>query len=227
MAQHSRTPSQVADGVEEWLGLIDQALQGLHHTLNNRIGSLSALLELLQLDGVPADGSGFDGINAEVARLEDCSRLVRLLPRDPVGREEPLILDDVLADAFAIHRFLHSVRDVPVTIVPTRFVEPMRVERWALVRVLTLLLYDAKRLANQLATSVRVVAVSDDEWVTVEFRLGTQSVREIPTSGNGRYSEVLAKTFGGIVSRQAGVVELRLPTLKARRAAERPSPEAL
>ena len=224
MAQHSRTPSQVADGVEEWLGLIDQALQGLHHTLNNRIGSLSALLELLQLDGIPADGTGFDGINAEVARLEDCSRLVRLLPRDPVGGEEPLILDDVLADAFAIHRFLHSVRDVPVTIVPTRFVEPMRVERWALVRVLTLLLYDAKRLANQLTTSVRVVAASDDEWVSVEFRLGAQAVRESPVSGNGRYSESLAKTFGGSVSRRAGVVELRLPTLKARRAAERSSP---
>lgn len=223
MAQHSRTPSQVADGVEEWLALMDQALQGLHHTLNNRIGSLSALLELLQLDGVPADGSGFDGINAEVARLEDCSRLVRLLPRDPVGGEEPLMLDDVLADAFAIHRFLHSVRDVPVTIVPTRFVEPMRVERWALVRVLTLLLYDAKRLANQLGTSVRVVALSDDDWVTVDFRLGAQGAREVPVSGNGRYSAILAKTFGGIVSRQAGVVELRLPTLKARRAAERSS----
>jgi hypothetical protein len=220
VAQHSSALSNSADGVEEWLELVDQALQGLHHTLNNRIGSLSALLELLQLDGVPGDGSGFDAVNAEVARLEECSRLVRLLPRDRVGGEEALILDDVLADAFAIHRFLHSVREVPVTIVPTRFVEPVRVERWALVRVLTLLLYDAKRLANQLAANVRVVAASDDQWLTVEFRLGASAAGEIPISSNGRYSEVVAKSFGGSVSRQAGVVELRLPTLKARRAAD-------
>jgi hypothetical protein len=222
VAQHSRTPSNSADGVEEWLELMDQALQGLHHTLNNRIGSLSALLELLRLDGVPADGSGFDALNAEVARLEDCSRLVRLLPRDPVADEEALILDDVLADAFAIHRFLHSVRDVPVTIVPTRFVEPVRVERWAFVRVLTLLLYDVKRLANQFAASVRVVAESDDRWLTIQFRVGASAAREIPVSSNGRYPEVIAKSLGGSVSRRTGVVELRLPTLKARRAADRP-----
>jgi hypothetical protein len=221
VAQHSRTPSRAADGVDEWLDLVDQALQGLHHTLNNRIGSLSALLELLQLDGAPGDGSGLDGINAEVARLEDCSRLARLLPRDPVATEEPLILDDVLADVFAIHRFLHTVRDVPVTIVPTRFVEPMRVERWALVRVLTLLLYDTKRLANQLATSVRVVAESDDEWVSIEFRVGASNTREVPVAGNGRYAEFVAKSLGGTVSLRSGVAHLRLPTLKARRAAER------
>jgi hypothetical protein len=202
---------------------MDQALQGLHHALNNRIGSLSAHLELLQLDGLPADGSGFDGVTAELTRLEDCSRLVRLLPRDSVAAEEPLILDDVLADVFAIHRFLHAVRDVSVTIVPTRFVEPVRVERWALVRVLTLLLNDAKRLAAHLNVPVRVAAESDDQWVRIEMRVGAPHVTETPTAATaatGRYAEIVAKNFGGVVTRRAGAVELRLPTLKARRAAD-------
>jgi hypothetical protein len=217
----SGAPANDAAGAEEWADLMDQALRGLHHALNNRIGSLSAVIELLQLDGVPADGSGLEGVAAELARLEECSRLVRLLPRDTAADEEPLILADVIADVLAIHRFLHGVREVSVTIVPTRFVEPVRVERWALVRVLTLLLNDAKRLAGQLGAGVRVVAESDDEWVSIEFRVGATPANMVPASSKGRYAEIVAKSFGGTVSRRPGVAELRMPTLKARRAADR------
>jgi hypothetical protein len=210
-----------SEGIEEWLDLVDQALQGLHHALNNRIGSLSAVVELFQMGDLPADGSGFGSLAADLVRLEDCNRMVRLLPRDSVAGEEPLILDDVLADVFAIHRFLHDVRDLQVTIVPTRFVEPVRVERWALVRVLTLLLADAKRLAKSADAIVRAVAESDDEWVRVEFRVGSPPVTDIPRAARGRYAEQLAERFGASVNRRPGVAELRLPTLKARRAADR------
>jgi hypothetical protein len=201
--------------------LVDHALQGLHHALNNRIGSLSAVVELYQLGDLPPDGSGFESLAADLTRLTDCNRVLRLLPRDSVVGEEALILDDVLADVLAIHRYLHDARDIPVTIVPTRYVEPVRVERWAFVRVLTLLLADAKRLAKAHATSVRVVTESDEQWVGIEFRVGTPLVEPTPESTRGHYAELVAKWFGGQVTRRAGVVELRLPTLKARRAADR------
>jgi hypothetical protein len=209
------------EGVEEWLDLVDEALQGLHHALNNRIGSLSALVELHQLGDLPADGSGFDNVGADLTRLGECNRVVRLLPRDAVPGEEPLILDDVLADVFAIHRFLHENRDLQVTIVPTRYVEPVRVERWALVRVLTLLLNDAKRLGRQTGTMVRAVTESDEQWVRVEFRVGSPLVESAPTAARGPYADRLAQTFGATVGRRPGIVELRLPTLKSRRAAAR------
>ena len=90
------------EGVEEWLELVDEALQGLHHALNNRIGSLSAIVELYQLGELPSDGSGFETLAADLTRLGDCNRIVRLLRRDTVPGDEPLILDDVLADVFAI-----------------------------------------------------------------------------------------------------------------------------
>jgi hypothetical protein len=208
------------EGVEEWLDLVDHALQGLHHALNNRIGSLSALVELYQLGDLPMDGSGFENLAADLTRLSDCNRAIRLLPRDAVVGEEALILDDVLADVLAIHRFLHDARDLQVTIVPTRYVEPVRVERWALVRVLTLLLADAKRLAKTHNTSVRVVTESDEQWVRIEFRVGTPLLEAVPASARGPYAELVAAWFGGQVTRRTGVVELRLPTLKARRAAD-------
>jgi hypothetical protein len=208
------------DGAEEWLDLVDEALNGLHHALNNRIGSLSALVELHQLGELTPDGPGFSSLAADVSRLEDCSRIASLLPRSP-GGEEPLILDDVLADVFAVHRFLHEVRDVQVTIVPARYVEPVRLERWALVRVLALLLNDAKRLAKTTGSIIRTVTESDEQWVRVEFGVGSPLVAGIPVSARSDYAEKLGASLGGTVTRRAGVVELRLPTLKSRRAADR------
>jgi hypothetical protein len=214
-------PAPREEGVEEWLELVDQALKGLHHALNNRIGSLSALVELFQMGDLPPDGSGFESLSSDLTRLEDCNRMVRLLCRDGMAGEEPLILDDVLADVFAIHRFLHEVRDLQVTMVPTRYVEPVRVERWALIRVLTLLLSDAKRLAHDSNSAVRAVTESDEQWVHVELRVGSPLVAEVPRGAPGRYVDVVASRFGGTVNRKPGVVELRMPTLKSRRAAAR------
>lgn len=219
----NESPAPENDGLAEWLELMDQALQGLHHALNNRIGSLSALVELFQFGDMPADGSGFQNLAADLARLEDCNRVLRLLPRDTHATEEALIVDDILADVFAIHRFLHDVRDLQVTIVPTRFVEPVRVERWAITRVLTLLLAEAKRLARDNGAVVRAVTESDEQWVRVEFRVGTPLVGDTPTA-RGVYADSVARGFGGTVSRRPGVAELRLPTLKARRVADRQSP---
>jgi hypothetical protein len=209
------------EGVVEWLDVVDQALQGLHHALNNRIGSLSAVVELYQLGGAAPDSAGFENLAADLKRLEECNRVMRLLPRDAVVGEESLILDDVVADVLAIHRYLHDVRDVQVTIVPTRYVEPVRVERWAAVRVLTLLFNDAKRLAKASGAAVRASTESDEQWVRVELRVGTPPVVDVPVSARGRYAELVAEGFGGLVTRKAGAVELRLPTLKSRRAAGR------
>ncbi len=214
--------TQPQDGVEEWLDLVDEALHGLHHALNNRIGSLSALVELHQLGEDLPGAQGLESVTADIARLEDCSRLARLLPPEPAIGEEPVTLDDVLADVFTIHRFLHDHRSVRVNIVPSRYVEPVRVERWALVRVLALQLNEAKRLARSTESIVRVATESDEEWVRVEFQIGAPLIEATPTFSRTDYASKLAcVTLGGTLARRPGVTELRLPTLKARRAADR------
>jgi hypothetical protein len=117
------------EGIEDWIEIVDQALHGLHHALNNRIGSLSALVELHQLEDLPANDPGFASLDGDIKRLQECNRMARLLPRDGVSGDEALILDDVFADVFAIHRYLHDLRDVAVTIAPSRYVEPVREQR--------------------------------------------------------------------------------------------------
>jgi len=210
-------------GADEWQKLVDQVLRGLHHDLNNRIGSLSAMVELLQLGDTPADGTSYETLAGDLARLGEANRVIRLVPREQSGAEEPLILDDVLADVFAIHRFLHDVRDIQVSIVPTRYVEPIRCERWALLHVLVVLLMDAKQLAKDSGTMVRVATESDEQTVRVQFQIGAPQVPDAPAA-RGIYAESVAATFGGTVTRKAGVAELRMPTLKARRASDRRSP---
>lgn len=211
------------EGVAAWIALVDQVLQGVHHALNNRIGSLSAMVELFQLGDAPPDGVGLETIAGDLARLGEANRVLRLLPRDASAGEEPLILDDVLADVFVIHRFLHDVRDLQVTIVPTRFVEPVRCERWALLHVLTILLAEAKRLARDAGAIVRSVTESDEQTLHVQFQVGAPMLAEVPAS-LGTYADETANLFGGAITRRAGAVELRMPTLKARRAAARRSP---
>jgi hypothetical protein len=213
----------VIDGTSEWLTLVDHVLRGLHHDLNNRIGSLSAMVELLQLGDAPADGTALETLARDLARLGEANRVIRLVPREVPATEEPLILDDVLADVFAIHRFLHDTRDVQVSIAPTRFVEPVRCERWALLHVLTMLLAEAKRAAKASGTVVRCATESDEQTLCVQFHIGAPAIAETPAS-LGIYAERVAATFGGAITRRSGAVELRMPTLKARRASARQSP---
>jgi len=210
------SPPPPIEGLEEWLELVDQALQGLHHILDSCIRSISA-----QLDYLPGGGAGLPNLATELARLEDCNRMVRLLPQDASAGEEALTVDEVLADVLSIHRYLHDAPDLQIAFAPARSVEPVRVERWALVRVLALLLADAKRLAKQVGTTVRAITESDDSWVCVEFHVGQPTVEETPGPSRGPYAALLAETFGGQVERRAGIAELRLPTLKSRRAADR------
>lgn len=210
-------------GADEWQNLVDEVLRGLHHDLNNRLGSLSAVVEMGQMGDLPTQPSPFNTLAADLTRLGEANRVIRLLPRDRSAGEEPLILDDVLADVLAIHRFLHELRDLQVTIVPTRFVEPVRCDRWALLHVLTMLLTEAKHLAKDSAAAVRSVTESDEQTVRVQFQVGAPALAEAPAA-LGPYVEQLAATFGGTVTRKAGAVELRMPTLKARRASARRSP---
>ena len=123
------------------------------------------------------------------------------------------MLDDVLADVFAIHRYLHDARDQQVNIVPARGAEPVRAERWALVRALALLLADAKRCARKTNAVVRAITESDEQWVSVGFHVGTPLVEDVPGPGRGRYCEGLAALLGGAIERKPGVALLRMASL--------------
>ena len=218
----SSAAAAAVDGIEDWLSLLDQALQGLHHALNNRIGTLAALVELAELQEMPSDGSADEKRRRRPRAPHDCNRVVHLLRRDRIGAEEPLLLDDVLADAYAIHRYLHDVRDVQVTAPSARTTEPVRVERWAALRVLTLLLYDARRAGKRIDKLVRTSpsrATSGCESTSASATTATGVWRTCQCRARA-LRRGRGESLGGRVVREAGAVGLMLPTLKSRRARE-------
>lgn len=207
------------EGLEEWQAILDEALHGLHHALSNRIASLGALVELQQAGELIGDSPAMDTLSRDVHRLEEISRLVAALTREVNLGEEPLIISDVLTDALTIHRYLHATRELPVTIAPNPYVEPVRVERWALSRALVLLLREAKDRAKRAAGAVHVSLESDEQWATVRMRVQVQA--PVEPAASGLYAETLAQRMGGSIERLPGAIDLRLPTLKSRRAAGR------
>lgn len=211
------TAQPVCDGLEEWQTIVDEALHGLHHALNNRISSLGALVELQQSGDLIGDSPALDTLARDVHRLEEIGRLVAALTREVNLGDEPLIISDVLADALTIHRFLHATRELPVTIAPNPYVEPVRLERWALLRALVLLLREAKDRAKLAGSTVHVSLESDEQWATVQMRVQVQA--PVEPAASGTYAETLAQRMGGSIERLPGAIDLRLPTLKSRRAA--------
>lgn len=202
--------------VQEWLDLVDAALHGIHHSLNNRIGSLMAAIDLHRSGELAVVAGGLDGLASEVERLQECNRVVRLLP-DASGGEEALDVRDVLSDAIVIHRVLPSTKESPVVVAPAS-ATPVRAERWALIRALTLLLRSAKSVANSVGSDPPLVHASieaDESWVRVAFCFTGE---DAPPS---RYAQMLAERFGGTTTVSSNLVELRLPTLKAKRASDR------
>ena len=204
---------------DEWLALVDQVLLGLDHALNNRLGALRAFSELLRDDVWRTTTAATDSIQREVVRLEQTTSVVRLLTRPRQPSATGLILEDVMNDVGRIQSMLYDVRDMPIEVVPGPPMEPVWSERSALIRLLSVVLYKLRRQARERHDegSVRVVAESDEQWVRIKFA----SPVAMTESAVSEYAASVASSIGADWGTADGWLELRLPTLKAHRAAAR------
>ena len=215
-AASSVHPSAPAAAADEWFALVDQALLGLDHALNNRLGALRAFAELLRDEQWRSTPAATDSVQKEVARLEETTSIVRLLARPRQAAASGLIVEEVMSDAVRIQAMLHDVRDVPIEFVPGPPLEPAWADRPTLIRLLSLVLYALRRNpgAGESDRALRVATDSDDDWVRIRFKLsgGAQA------SAVAGYAASLAESIGVAWRETNGVLELRLPTLKAHRA---------
>ena len=202
---------------DEWLELVDQVLLGLDHALNNRLGALRAFAELLQDEHWRTTSAATESVHKEVARLEETTSVVRLLARPRQASQTGLILEEVMADAVRIQSMLYDVRDTPIDFVPGPPLEPVWSERSGLIRLLSVILYKLRRIAREpdTARAVRLSMDSDEEWARITFT----SSAPIGESVISDYAVALARSLGAEWRPMTGALELRLPTLKAHRAA--------
>jgi hypothetical protein len=197
-------------GAGEWLALSDELLAGLVHALNNRVTALSVCAELAGLGDEEMLAGGV--LLTEVARLQRASALIGSLPARGHAAEA-LEIGPVLDDAIAIHALHARMRTIGCTLKAVGTVLPVRAPRWALLRLL-LLLVDAAKTAAQSAgrTDVELQLQGVDHDV---------QVRAIARGTGGAYAAQMAALCGGSVSREGDQLVISLPSLPELRRRER------
>lgn len=195
----------------EWLELSESLLRGLVHSLNNRITALSAFAELAEMGDTEFTAASV--LPGEMARLQELNGLFRLLvPDDPAPAA--IELGPVLSDAVALHGHHARLRTVSCDVVRTDQALPVRAPRWALLRLLLLIVEEGKRSADRDGRGVTRLHVGGDErWIVLHVDGGTLSP----------YAAAMARRCGAEDS-MAGDAVIRLPTLLELRRRERAGP---
>jgi hypothetical protein len=150
---------------------------------------------------------------AEIARLQKASALVGLLPAR--GQAEALEIAPVLHDAIAIHAHHPHTRTVECAVVAAGEPQPVRVPRWALLRLLLIMVDAAKAGARDAQRSAVMLELSGDA-ASVRVRAATRDA-------GGAYAAEMAALCGGTLTQDNEMLVLTLPSLTEVRRRERGS----
>lgn len=155
----------------EWHVLSDELLHGLIHALNNRVAALSAFIELARLGDDEANVLGV--LPAEISLLHKVNGMFALLP-ERKSEAEALELPLVLDDALMLHEHHPRLRGERCVVVREGTPLPVRAPRWALLRVLLMLVHAAKRTGESVqgrgGSPIRVVGEPTTVSIRVESR---------------------------------------------------------
>lgn len=199
----------VTPGASEWLALSDELLAGLVHALNNRVTALSVCAELAGLGDLEMVKDGV--LKSEVARLHRVSALIGCLPAR--GVSEALDIGPVLDDALAVHSHHPRMRRVECTVRVEAGMHTVRAPRWALLRLLLVMVDAAKGGAQKAGRdSVSIELASDSECV----RLKSDA-----RGNDSAYAIEMAAVCGGVLLREPDSLLLTLPSLLEVRRRER------
>ena len=200
-----------APGAAQWAALSDALLAGLVHMLNNRVTALSVCAELATMGDEQMLSSGV--LTTEVRRMQAASALIGLLPMRP-HPPEALELRPVLDSALEMHAHHPRTRLVECTVEMQDAMQPVRAPRWALLRLMLVLVDVAKEAMPDSATSARVRL-----WSTAR----DAGVRVVTPSDGGPYGAEMAALCGGMLTRDGDELVLTLPSLTTLRQRERES----
>jgi hypothetical protein len=198
-----------AAAAAQWADLSDALLAGLVHMLNNRVTALSVCAELAALGDDEMIVGGV--LTSEMQRLQQASALLGLLPSRP-HPPEALELRPVLDDAIALHSHHPRTRLVPCDVGVESGMQPVRAPRWALLRLLLVIVDAAKSAASDGRRAAGIRLTSDDRQ---------SRVHALTPGDAGPYGAAMATLCDGALTRQGDELVLSLPTLRSLRERER------
>ena len=196
---------------DDWRTISEELLQGLVHALNNRVAALSAFVELARLGD--EEGNPSTVLPAEIAQLQGVNVLFGMLP-ERKSDAEALDLRIVLDDAIHLHEHHPRLRGAPVTVAFEGAPPVVRAPRWALVRVLVMLVHAAKRAVEpgRSAEGATLRVRGDDASIGVHADAAVEPSADLIA---------LAERCNGRVAREEGALVLRLPSVRELRRRER------
>lgn len=153
-------PAGSVEGSGGWKWVSDQVVAGICHDLNDRLSTLSGLLELAELDGAVDPELG-GPLRSELGRVEELVRLLRVLPGGRAEGAEPVRITELLGVASSLLRRHRGLEDVKVEVV-TEVDVVVRASWGSLNRVLLLLLAGAARCARRCRSTRVTVRVGGD-----------------------------------------------------------------
>jgi hypothetical protein len=196
-----------------WSLLLEDLLRGLVHAMNNRVTALSAFAELATVD---EEALEIDMLRREIVRLYEVSSLVSALATRSDEREA-LEMSGVVEMALDIHRHHPRMRSVPCTLEKKGAILPVRVPRWAMLRLALLMVDAAKRAGTDANADVVAMWLSSTD-AAVRLHMLSPALPS-PDAQN------LAKLCGGVLSHDDGETVLSLPSLLELRRRERSGQE--
>lgn len=198
-----------AAALAEWCELAEELIRGLVHSLNNRLTAMSAFSELAALGD--AEFAVERVMPAEIARMERVTALLRLLVSDDTPAEA-LEVTQVLEEAVALHAHHPILRAVRCEVRRDDGVLPVRAPRWALLRLLLVLVESATRAA----------AARGDEHVEVRLDGDERQVTvRVDGAVDSPAARAMAARCGASVRGDAGGAIATLPSLPEQRRLER------
>jgi len=224
-------PRSGRDGSAEcWLRLNGGLLAGIHHSLNNRLASLSAVGQILETD-MPRGHALCELLGRELALMEAVVATLSLLG-DSDERPQPVEAEWAMrqaADLFVLHP---ALRDLPLEVITQEHLHPIWIPPATLVRGLLILLAAAARTATPGGGAITLSATGDRAMVS--FVIGVppgdeangesdeEDAGAVPLRGiRPEAAGMLIGPHGGEVLRlraEAGIrYLLRLPTLSETR----------
>ncbi len=212
-------------GAARWLMIHDELLRGIAHTLSNRVSTIDAAAYMLELDGTDVVQQTAT-LRSETVRLEQLLSALRILPRRADTPAEPVMPDDMVRAALAVHSHHGDLHGVPCDVDIASDVMPGYADPLALQHALLVGLSAAGRAvkAQQLvngAGRVRVLVTGNAD--TVQFAITAADVVLLPCDEVEHDAESdaaavawLLGSNGQSVSHHGGTV-FTVPTLAAAR----------
>lgn len=198
---------------DAWSETMDRVIAGICHDLNDRLSSLSGLLELAELDGAIAPDLGVP-LRSELDRIEDLIRLLRLLPSETPSEPEPVRLAEVIPAAVALLRRHRGLEDCSVVV--DIAADPLVLGDWGELTRLTLLFLALIARSAHAAGSDRIgLRLESSGAMALVIATTTAGVMDLDTALVPIRAAM--RRFGGTVEITSGVGRevrsaLRLPT---------------